>query len=1143
MKIEHVRIKNINSLSGEFSIDFNERSLADCGIFGITGPTGSGKSTILDAITFALYRCTPRNQSCITNAENELMSKNAQECEAELIFTNNGKRYRSTVSHRRTRRGSKTPFAQPLHQLCIQLQDGSWQECADHTKLKEVYAKVVEVTGLTFNNFIRSVILPQGQFAAFLKADEKERADILTTITHTEEYEQIGVRVHEEVAKLQVEKDKFPVIETLSDEDLAEKTALFRKYSEARLAAEKTVKELEQAIQWKKDCAATQTACATAEAKQQDCAAKIKSLQDSGAEETIRKAQAARSVLPTATEYDNSLTELQTRRNGLPSARSDKQTAEEKRNRALADAEQVKKDAEQRRPQLEQTLRDVEDNMRPQETELAAQRLLTQQGRKRAEEAKNELLQAEKNAKNATDTHTWAEQAQQANRAALEECARNAPPEEALTESLVHLRHWQQAPNATAALPPTQQLQQQAQETEAAIRELLQGRTRDELVRHADKLGTLQTAVQQLGAATIELTKAENELGEARKANADLPSCDEAEQKLHLIQDKLELLTRLQGMQEKLDGLYKDLRSGKLDRCPCCGSTTYGERTVTQNEEVEGVKNELNIARKAFEELRRKHTDLGKKLVAAQTKFDFAGNSKIVAENALNDALRNCGLTEAPQQLEESICTAREQIAKHDTLQKRLETLNEQLHRATLRDNLLAALAPCTDEHPATLQEAERVISLLLKRRKTFVDLQQKVESGQAELTRKEEQKNAATQQLDDATERFRKADKESKEREATFTQNQAAFIKRWGENNTAAKLSEQLTRQINELNEKVSTAEKTLQQANNNVELAALNLRNVENNITQAEKRHTAAQTAFNLALQEHKFSDTQEYNDALQRINEAEELNRLLRQLTETLQAHTALVQREQQAFRQLQDAQPAHAEAEQHTLNELLQCKTEEVDTNRAAAETLAVELRCNEENIRKRNEQNLQIAALDEQLCYWQKLKDVLGGTKESFKQFAQQLTFESLIKHANVELRKLTDRFLLVRGESKNAKAGLELNVYDYLLSATEPRSCNNLSGGETFLVSLALGLGLAKMASDTPIDTLFLDEGFGTLDNETLNQVLNSLDSMQANGKMIGIISHVDKLCDRLGTRISLRPLANGFSTLEPHPAISAKPH
>lgn len=169
-----------------------------------------------------------------------------------------------------------------------------------------------------------------------------------------------------------------------------------------------------------------------------------------------------------------------------------------------------------------------------------------------------------------------------------------------MTESLVHLRHWQQAPNATAALPPTQQLQQQAQETETAIRELLQGRTRDELVRHADKLGTLQTAVQQLGAATIELTKAENELGEARKANAALPSCDEAEQKLHLIQEKSELLTRLQGMQEKLDGLYKDLRSGKLDRCPCCGSTTYGERTVTQNEEVGRVKNELNIARKAF---------------------------------------------------------------------------------------------------------------------------------------------------------------------------------------------------------------------------------------------------------------------------------------------------------------------------------------------------------------------------------------------------------------------------------------------------------------------------------------------------------------------------------------------------------------
>ena len=117
---------------------------------------------------------------------------------------------------------------------------------------------------------------------------------------------------------------------------------------------------------------------------------------------------------------------------------------------------------------------------------------------------------------------------------------------------------------------------------------------------------------------------------------------------------------------------------------------------------------------------------------------------------------------------------------------------------------------------------------------------------------------------------------------------------------------------------------------------------------------------------------------------------------------------------------------------------------------------------------------------------------------------QSLAFETLIERANAQLEKFTDHFIL----SANPKNGLEFNIIDRY-RGDEVRSTRNLSGGETFLVSLSLALGLSRMARDRArIDTLFLDEGFGTLDEDTLQHALEQLSSLRQNGKLIGIISH-----------------------------------
>ena len=141
---------------------------------------------------------------------------------------------------------------------------------------------------------------------------------------------------------------------------------------------------------------------------------------------------------------------------------------------------------------------------------------------------------------------------------------------------------------------------------------------------------------------------------------------------------------------------------------------------------------------------------------------------------------------------------------------------------------------------------------------------------------------------------------------------------------------------------------------------------------------------------------------------------------------------------------------------------------------------------------------------------------------------QVLTFEIMIEHANRQLRRMTDRYLLLR----NKEQPLELDVIDGY-QAGEIRSTKNLSGGESFIVSLALALGLSQMASKTVrVDSLFLDEGFGTLDEDTLDTALDTLAGLHRDGKLIGVISHVAALKERIGTQIQVTPKTGGRSVV-----------
>jgi exonuclease SbcC len=162
--------------------------------------------------------------------------------------------------------------------------------------------------------------------------------------------------------------------------------------------------------------------------------------------------------------------------------------------------------------------------------------------------------------------------------------------------------------------------------------------------------------------------------------------------------------------------------------------------------------------------------------------------------------------------------------------------------------------------------------------------------------------------------------------------------------------------------------------------------------------------------------------------------------------------------------------------------------------------------------------------------WERLHELIGSSDgKKFRNFAQGLTFEIMIANANRRLESMNDRYLLVQ----NPEKPLDLCVIDNY-QAGEVRPTKNLSGGESFIISLALALGLSNMAGrNVRVDSLFLDEGFGTLDDDSLETAIETLAGLKQDGKLIGVISHVAAIKERIPTKIEIMKKSGGRSTLK----------
>jgi exonuclease SbcC len=259
------------------------------------------------------------------------------------------------------------------------------------------------------------------------------------------------------------------------------------------------------------------------------------------------------------------------------------------------------------------------------------------------------------------------------------------------------------------------------------------------------------------------------------------------------------------------------------------------------------------------------------------------------------------------------------------------------------------------------------------------------------------------------------------------------------------------------------------------------------------------------------------------------AEQLTELgeLRQGLDREQTALAARRTEQKAALAREEAQRGEQSQEELTAEQAV--ASQEVEALQQGIGADRERLAVNSRNKVRFEAQQQALAAQNQELERWELLHLLIGSADgKKFRVFAQNLTFEVMISHANRQLRKMSDRYLL----RVNPNEPLALQVIDNY-QAGEVRSTRNLSGGESFVVSLALALGLSAMAShNVRVDSLFLDEGFGTLDQEALDMALQTLAELRRNGTLIGVISHVPLLRDRIDVHIRVLPGSDGCSRL-----------
>ncbi|MEJ8756012.1 SbcC/MukB-like Walker B domain-containing protein [Pontibacter sp. H259] len=1211
MKILSVRFQNLNSLKGEHEIRFDQSPLVDAGLFAITGPTGAGKTTILDAITVGLYGMVHRHNN---DKPLDLMTRHTSESTSEVEFEANGRRYRSKWQIRRSR-GKLDGKIQAVHMELCDLEDDKPFDL----KPSQVPDKVAEISGLDYSQFLRSVMLSQGDFARFLKANPNERSSLLEKITDTGIYSDISKFAYEKAKNERLKKEelerKLQDSQLLPEEQRLGYEATITELTESETILTQANNQLQEKRQWLQQLQQLRQRAEEYKLVLQTQEEKLATLQP----DFIKLQQHEQ-----ANQFVSELTQIRLANGHLSEVQQQLLTLEKQLPVLKTELEQagnIALETGKAHQQQEEAVQHLEPLL--QQVQQLDHQIETIRDRFKTDKEEYKLLesalQLDKTILTQKETElTTLTQRASALKKWLQENSKLKDMRENLHEfrqtikdltdterSIANLQKEQQSINQQLqkeaqqleSIHQAQQTQQekqtifdaQKQEKLAQLQAILAAKRMDELEKMALEQPLLLARFERLVQLSQNYTLQQHKATQLATLLAELTQTITAkktdltatEDKYKTASEKLDDLQKLVTLQQRIQELEEHRHTLQPEQpCPLCGSEHHpfveGNYTNTLSEE---------------EQRRDSQLVLVKELEASINNLNLQLNTLV---NQQEVTLKAKAETEAEQtQLQETYQLHSEgiTIAITDTAQ-----LQEQLQkqRAAL-GNLNQALTQAR----AISKEIESITTALQQLREQQLH-------AKAEISKLQQSGDMLQVQL----QRFTLQVQDLKEQQQVFTETAQSFAASYGvvytsesrlellqqlekqilayqqQHNAFEALRDpytQLQEQVKSLKEKVSDKEKALQEKKSALEKIHIQLTDLKENRSQLfgdknpvqERKNAqyklsvfarqaeearAAQQKKQQELQEQRLRQ-QEYTtthsskkselDALcdgllhvlqqKGIETIEALSQMLLDRDEADRLANLKAQTEKQLTetrKSLSDVQHDLAQAEAKNLTtesiELLQqqlaSKTDELRELIAQRARLQ-QLLDQDKQQREKNQELATRLQIQQQECHrWTQLSDLIGSADgNKFSRFAQGLTLARLVELANRHLQKLNDRYRI----QKSAAEDLELLIVDtYQAEAVRPM--NTLSGGESFLVSLALALGLSDLAGRrTQINSLFIDEGFGTLDADTLDSAISTLENLQASGKMIGIISHVEALKERISTQIKVQKLAGGVSKVE----------